>query len=64
MIKSLIATEETDSVIQLREWQKGREAAVAGKFESDCPWIGGLTDQWWKDGFNNRNFPIGMIRAQ
>lgn len=64
VIKSLIATEAIDSVIQLCEWQKGREAAVEGKVESDCPWTGGLSDQWWRDGFNNRNFPIGMIRAQ
>lgn len=60
----MVATAETDREIQFREWQKGHKAAVEGQEEDSCPWEGGLTRQWWLDGFNFRNFPAGMITAQ
>ena len=59
-----IATPDTDREIQFREWQRGHQAALEGKTEDTCPWTGGLTETWWKDGFNFRNFPPGMIKAQ
>lgn len=63
-VTASIATPETDREIQFREWQRGHHARLEGKSESDCPWQGGLTEGWWKDGFNFRNFPPGMTTAQ
>lgn len=59
-----IGTAETDSILQNREWQKGRRASVNGAPVNDCPWKGGLTRQWWLDGYYNRNWPVGHIVAQ
>jgi len=49
-----IATEETDREIRQREMQKGREARLNDRPITDCPWNGGLTEKWWKEGYEGQ----------
>jgi ribosome modulation factor len=64
VITASVATPESDREIQFREWQRGHNAALEGASEDTCPWSGGLCEQWWRDGFNFRNFPPDRTKAQ
>lgn len=47
-----IATPEKDARISKDERTKGAQAKLEGKSAEDCPWRGGLCEQWWLEGFN------------
>jgi ribosome modulation factor len=48
-----IATQETDAVLREREYNKGRAAKLLGLGRIMCPWVGGLTQKWWLEGYES-----------
>ena len=54
------ATSESDATIARRERANGAEAKRQGFPRESCPWRGGLTKQWWLEGYDN---PLAGIVA-
>jgi hypothetical protein len=48
---TMIATLETDARLRASENEKGRAAAKAGLPHEACPWVGGLCEVWWMEGW-------------
>lgn len=53
MITASIATPESDREIRERENAKGRWAKLEGKGRDTCPWVGGLCEYWWLEGYDS-----------
>jgi hypothetical protein len=47
----MIATQQTDQEIKLREQLKGQAARAQGLPITACPWNGGMAEMWWKQGW-------------
>lgn len=54
-----IATPETDAALRRRENENGRAAKTQGLPRDTCPWLGGLCEAWWLEGYDG----IGITNA-
>lgn len=51
--KALLATSKADKNTRAEQMQNGLQARLRGEPIESCPWQGGLTAFWWKQGYNS-----------
>jgi ribosome modulation factor len=56
-----IATPETDAALAERERSAGAAAKIQGQPRSACPWTGGLTREWWLQGWDMATDPAATV---
>ena len=52
-ISAAIATPETDEILREDAFIRGMNAKLAGIPRNECPWIGGLCQGWWEEGWDS-----------